>query len=367
LTNLPIVGVMSLVTRPAAGCLLALFFLAAAAFGANQPPVVSVTTPTDGMSFVGPAAIQLQASATSSDSTIKSVTYSWNGKTLATETVSPYIFNWKNVVAGSYAITAVAKDALGIASAQSAPVNITVTQDQAAAVTLSVVPASGFTSIGPETLDLEASVTTGDEPVVSVAFYADGKKVSTSKTGPNYAFALTKVAAGLHSFYAVATDSLGTPGQSATVTFTALTDSPPSVAILAPASGSSAVTLTTVDLVASATSTDEPIKSVVFNQVLNGQVTKVGTAAFVASLNAYQYAWKKVPVGSYTLEAVATDSLGIPGTSATISLTVNPDLSPTVAIVTPTSGANYASPASIGLSAAASSPDVSVASVTYYQ
>ncbi len=319
------------------------------------------------MSFVGPAAIQLQASATSSDSTIKSVTYSWNGKTLATETVSPYIFNWKNVVAGSYAITAVAKDALGIASAQSAPVNITVTQDQAAAVTLSVVPASGFTSIGPETLDLEASVTTGDEPVVSVAFYADGKKVSTSKTGPNYAFALTKVAAGLHSFYAVATDSLGTPGQSATVTFTALTDSPPSVAILAPASGSSAVTLTTVDLVASATSTDEPIKSVVFNQVLNGQVTKVGTAAFVASLNAYQYAWKKVPVGSYTLEAVATDSLGIPGTSATISLTVNPDLSPTVAIVTPTSGANYASPASIGLSAAASSPDVSVASVTYYQ
>jgi RHS repeat-associated protein len=79
---------------------------------ADQLPVVTILTPGNGTTVTAPAAITLSANATSSTSTIASVSY-YNGATLiGTATVAPFTYNWTNVALGTYTITAQAKDVL---------------------------------------------------------------------------------------------------------------------------------------------------------------------------------------------------------------------------------------------------------------
>lgn len=440
-------------SRPAALPLLLLFLSGAAAFAQNQPPVVSITEPDSGATIVGPTTITLEASASSSDSTIKSVTYYIGGGAtkLATETVSPYKYNWPKVSAGSYSVTAVAKDALGLSSSPSAPVNITVTQDQLPAVTLSqplpgsmligpasiplsasvtpgslpvvsvefdngttkigtlaappyvftwkpvqagnysvtakatdslgmftvsapvsitvnqdqpatvtlaATPAPGFTGIGPENITLTASVTPGSEPVASVSFAQGATKLGTVTNAP-YVFTWKNVAANTYSVTATATDTLKLPGTSAPLSVTVSPDPPPTVSITVPANGSTMVAGSTILLNASASSADETIKSVTYSW----GTTKIGTSTKAAT---YPFSWKLVPASSYSLTAVAVDSLGTPGTSAPVNITVVPDQGPSVALITPISGATYVAPASIELSVSATPfAGTNIASVTY--
>jgi hypothetical protein len=348
------------VLRPALGVFSGLLIFGVAAYGANQQPTVSITMPASGLTVVGPTTIQLEASASSPDSTIKSVTYSVNGTTKATVSVAPYKYNWTKVPAGSYAITAVAKDALGLTSAPSAAVNATVLLDQAPTVTMTVMPHTGFTNIGPETLDLAANPSSTDSTIASVAFYADGNKVATGKVPP-YKFSMTKVAAGVHAFYAIATDALGVPGQSPTVSFTVLLDQPPTVSITQPSDGTSVTGPATITLAASATSTDETIKSVSYYFGPQPSPTKIGTSGKAP----YKIIWKGIAVGAYSVTAVATDLLGVTGTSSPVGITVTTDQPPTVSIITPIAGSTYVAPATVQLSVSANSPDVSIASVTY--
>lgn len=99
--------------------------LALAATG-GPPPSVSLTGPTTGQSFTSPATISLAATATAKNSkTITKVEF-YNGTTLVgTATSSPYTFNWTNVAANSYILTAKAYDSGG-GSTVSAPVAVTV-------------------------------------------------------------------------------------------------------------------------------------------------------------------------------------------------------------------------------------------------
>jgi len=160
------------VSRPAARLLFGVLISAATALGANQPPVVSITEPASGTSVIYPTSVTLNATASSSDSTVKSVTYYYNsGATkIATETLAPYKYVWSKAPVGTYSVTAVAKDALGVLSAQSAPVALTVNPDQPPVVTMTATPASGFTNIGPETISLAATATSADSTIASVVY-----------------------------------------------------------------------------------------------------------------------------------------------------------------------------------------------------
>jgi hypothetical protein len=343
-------------SRPAAGIVLGILLSGAALQAANVPPVVSITSPASGAILTGPATIPLMASASSTDGTIASVTFYQGTTKLGTSRTTPYLYTWKKVTAGSYTLTAIAKDNLGV-STTSAPVSITVNPDQPPMLSLTS-PANGFTTIGPATIPLVATASSPDETIASVAFYQGTTKLGISRTAP-YQFNWKNVAAGSYILTAVATDILGIATTSAAVDITVTPDQPPVVSITAPANGFSTTGPATIVLSASASSPDEAIKSVAFYQ----GTTKIGTV----TKSPYTYTWKKAAVGTYTLKAVATDTLGIATTSGPIGITVTQDQAPAVSIVTPISGATYVAPASIGLSSAASSPDVSIASVTYYQ
>jgi hypothetical protein len=93
----------------------------------NIAPAVTMTSPTAGQSFAAPAAISLAASASDSDGTVTRVEFyvganllgtgAWNG--------TAYTFNWLNVPAGSYQVTAKATDNSN-ASTTSSPVTAVV-------------------------------------------------------------------------------------------------------------------------------------------------------------------------------------------------------------------------------------------------
>jgi hypothetical protein len=91
----------------------------------NSPPTVSLSSPTNGASFTAPANITLTAQAADADGSVSMVEFFANGTSLGVISSSPFQFNWNNVPAGNYAITAKATDNAG-ASTVSAAVQISV-------------------------------------------------------------------------------------------------------------------------------------------------------------------------------------------------------------------------------------------------
>ena len=97
----------------------------------NPSPVVALTAPANGATFVAPATVALAATA-SDDQAVAAVEFYQGSTLLGVDSTSPYTFNWTNVPAGRYVLTARAIDDLG-GSTVSAPVTIDVVTVLAAA------------------------------------------------------------------------------------------------------------------------------------------------------------------------------------------------------------------------------------------
>ena len=95
------------------------------AAAANRPPTVTLTAPGDNTEFTGRGTIQLAASASDPDGTIRAVEFYANATLIRSVTSAPYSTGWKANRNGIYVITAVAVDDAG-ARTESAPVSITV-------------------------------------------------------------------------------------------------------------------------------------------------------------------------------------------------------------------------------------------------
>jgi len=110
----------------------------------NAPPAVNITSPTEGTSFTTPANLTLSANASDSDGTVSQVAFYANGTLVGTDVTAPFGVAWSSVAAGSYTLTAVATDNLGLMTT-SGPVHITVTSPgalPAAPSNLSATPVS---------------------------------------------------------------------------------------------------------------------------------------------------------------------------------------------------------------------------------
>ncbi|HBE40450.1 MAG TPA: hypothetical protein DDW27_04480 [Bacteroidales bacterium] len=76
----------------------------------NQPPVVNISSPTKSTSFVTPATITIDATASDPDGIVAKVEFYQGTVKLGESTATPYSFTWKDVPAGTYSITAAATD-----------------------------------------------------------------------------------------------------------------------------------------------------------------------------------------------------------------------------------------------------------------
>ncbi|WP_344888785.1 glycoside hydrolase family 48 protein [Nonomuraea antimicrobica] len=119
--------------------------------GTGSAPTVALTSPAAGQTFTAPATVPIAANAADSDGTVAKVDFYQGSTLLGTDTSAPYAYNWANVAAGSYSITARATDNAGLATTSS-PVGITVSPSTGPALVVSPttlsVPEAGTASFG---------------------------------------------------------------------------------------------------------------------------------------------------------------------------------------------------------------------------
>jgi len=224
------------------------YFAMQTALGAlsGGAPTVSITAPANGATFTAPANITISANATaSSGRTITSVAFLANGTQIGSDAASPFTFNWTNVAAGNYSLTAIATDNTG-ATGTSAPVSITVNPAAQPGFTLSANPASVTVNRGSTATSTVNIARTGGF-TGSVTFSASGLPTGvTASFNPASATGNSSVI----TFAASATAALGT--STVTITGTATGLSPVTTTIsLTVANGSNTGGVTVTPVVAS--------------------------------------------------------------------------------------------------------------------
>ncbi len=136
----------------------------------------------------------------------------------------------------------------------------------------------------------------------------------------------------------------------------------PTVAITAPATGSSVMFPAAINFTADAADTDGSIVKVEF---FNG-ATKIGED--LTGPSPYTFSWTNAPVGgAYSITAVATDNGGATATSSVVAVTVNPN-SNQPSVITLNSPADNATgiSSSANLSLSLADPEGDATTVTFY-
>lgn len=118
---------------------------------------------------------------------------------------------------------------------------------QAPMITLTA-PVDGTRVISGRALDLAASATDADGSIAGVEFFIDGTSAGSDAFAPYALHRATGVTTGTHTLTAVATDNEGRTTTSASVTLTALDDTPaqPTLVITSPADGGVITAPTTI-------------------------------------------------------------------------------------------------------------------------
>ncbi|MEJ7805315.1 MAG: Ig-like domain-containing protein, partial [Telluria sp.] len=317
----------------------------------NILPTVSISTPASNATFAAPGVIPFQANAADSDGTISKVVYYNGAAVLATATVAPYTFNWSNVAAGSYVITAKATDNKGGVTT-SAPVNVTVNPNVAPSVAITS-PTATDTFVAPVALTLNAAATDNDGRITKVEFYGGALYLGVDTTAP-FSFTWPNAPAGNHSVTARASDDKGAVTTSAAVIVTVKTNVLPTVSVT---SGSTLYGPGTVTLTASAADSDGTVAKVAF---YNGS-TLIGTSTTVP----FSIVWANVALGNYSISARATDDKNGTTISAGVDLAVKAAPVPSVSITAPANNASYIAPATLTFTAAATVAGDTISKVEY--
>ncbi len=181
----------------------------------NQAPMVALTQPFGGASYVHGSAVALAADAADADGTVVRVEFFAGTERIADLAAAPYAASWTAPAPGSYAITARATDNGGrqttstaatitVAPAANAPPTVAVTQ-----------PGAGAVFTAGTSLAIVAEAGDGDGRVVRVDFYAGVVKIGEATAAPFSM--LWSAPVGTHSLTAIAYDDGGAQAVSAPV------------------------------------------------------------------------------------------------------------------------------------------------------
>lgn len=319
----------------------------------GEQDLVTLVSPFDGASYVTGG--QIIFSATHNYGTVNppKIDFYVNGSQFSTDSTAPYQTLLSLVRAGTYEIHAVARS--GTSTTVSAPARITVSSNTAPAVSITS-PTSGMSFVVGTGLTIAAAASDPDGTIQDVQFFVNGSSLSTDTNTP-YTASWNPGAAGTYRLTAMATDNAGNQTLSAVVVVTLTGNTPPTVSITTPSNGLLTNSGSVVSLTAQAADADGTVASVRF--LANGIVVGSATAApFSAS-------WTPTAPGNYTLIAQATDDSGNVTSSAPITITVSANAAPVVAVTSPTNGAVVRTGTSVTLSATASDPDGTIASVRF--
>jgi len=186
----------------------------------NQPPAVSISSPTKSTGYTAPATIVIDATASDPDGSIKKVEFYSGTTKLGERTAVPWSFTWKDVQEGSYSITAAATDNSD-ARTVSSPVTVVV---EKAAVAVNQLPSVSISSPGdnasfeaPATVTLTVDAYDPDGSVDRVEYFIGQEKLSESLLPP-FSVSFQCDTAGTYEITAVAYDNLNASTNSVPVT-----------------------------------------------------------------------------------------------------------------------------------------------------
>jgi len=318
----------------------------------NNPPAVTLTSPTEGATFTAPATVPFAATASDSDGTITKVEFFQGSVKVGEDTTTPYNFSWTSVSAGTYVLSAKATDSGG-ATVMSNTANITVNPpNQLPAVSLTA-PTNGQVFSAPANITLTASASDADGMVTKVQFFQGTTLIGEDTSAP-FSFPWNNVAAGSYSLTAKAFDNAGATTTSAAVSI--IVNALPTVSITSPTHPTTFTAPANFTINASASDPD-------------GSIVKVEFFAGVSLLGEdttapYSWPMNNVAQGVYSLTAKATDNRGGTTTSSLVSVVVN--TLPSVSITSPAHPTTFVAPASFTISATASDPDGSITKVEFF-
>lgn len=170
----------------------------------NEAPTVSISSPTIDASFNAAADIIITANAADKDGTIAKVEFFQGETKLGEVTAAPYNFNWTNVAAGSYVLTAKAIDDKGA-----------VTTSQNVNIFVNALPKVEITSPGdnssfnaPANIRITANASDSDGSIAKVEFFEGANKLGEVFSAP-YIFDWNNVSVGSYVLTAKTTDNNG--------------------------------------------------------------------------------------------------------------------------------------------------------------
>jgi len=309
-------------------------------------PTVTLTAPTQALTFTAPATVTITANAADPDGTVAKVEFYSGTTKLGEDLTSPYSFAWNNVAAGTYSLTAKATDNSDLVTTSSA-VNVTVKVPAAPTIAITA-PTANASFTAPATLTLSAAATDADGTITKVEFFNGSIKLGEDVTAP-FNFSWSNVVAGSYKLTAKATDNTGLTTTSAPISVNVKAASAPMVAITAPVANTSLTAPASIMIAANATDTDGTIVKVEFYS----GTTKLGEDL----TSPYNYSWRNVAAGTYSLTAKATDNTGLITTSASLVISVKAPVAPVVAIKAPTAATSFTAPATISIAATATDAD----------
>jgi cellulose 1,4-beta-cellobiosidase len=186
--------------------------------GGNQPPTVSLTSPTPNQSFAAGAAVPLAANASDPGGAVARVEFLVDGNVVATDTTSPYTASATGLTAGTHTAAARAVDNGNPAlSTTTGNVSFMVQGggggNQAPVVGLTS-PTTGQSFAAGAAVPLAANASDPDGTVVRVEFLVDGTVVGIDATSP-YTASATGLTGGSHTATARAVDN-GNPALTTT-------------------------------------------------------------------------------------------------------------------------------------------------------
>jgi YD repeat-containing protein len=343
----------------------------------NNPPTVSLSSPMNNQVFTAGTTVQLAANASDTGGSITKVEFFQGTTKLGEDTTSPYTYNWTNVPAGSYVLTARATDNGG-ATATSNAVNITVNTPNVPPTVTIAAPTNNATFANDTTITITANAVDSDGIVNKVEFFRGGTtKLGEDTNGTDgFSYSWANVQAGPYSLTVKATDNSGaittSSGVSITVSLPVVSVASTDADASEPGSNTGVFTVSRTG----GTSMQLTVNfSVSGTAVAGTDYTSVGTAVTIP-IGAASRTIVITPIddtaiegnetATLTVSSNAAYTLGTP-TSATVTIADNDHYTPIVSITSPVGGATFTTPATINITANASEQNGTISKVEFFQ
>jgi 2',3'-cyclic-nucleotide 2'-phosphodiesterase (5'-nucleotidase family) len=220
----------------------------------NEAPTAVISAPANNASFTAPAGFTVTATAADTDGTVTKVGFFLDAVALGEDNSAPFSAEVAGLAQGSYTLTAVATDNLGV-TATSAPVTVVVGPPNTIAPTVTLTaPVNGASFLAPANILLTVDAEDTDGSLAKVEFFNGLVKLGEDTSAP-YAFEWSGVVAGQYTLTARATDNLTAATTSAAAIINVAVNQPPTIQLTTPAdvataqgaSGSLALAATVTD------------------------------------------------------------------------------------------------------------------------